>query len=340
MNHLRAISLIVLMLCGWMLLPSTARAQTTCTATMTDLQFGAVDATGYATANGTLAWQCNTSEFIAASPARVKLCFSIGAGSASGSTVASRLMRSSPGNDAMAFQITKDAAFTAPWTDSITPPSSAEISTSYPLTSIFGLFATGSGSGTMAVHGRVPAQILAAGTNYLNQFSGANARIVYRYNYGSTAPGSCSSGAGFQGSPYDVTFAARASVPGLCEISAASDLDFGSNPGIIAANRDYTSAISMKCRSRTPWNVGLNNGQNAVGDTRRMRRGATSNYVNYELYRDSGRGARWGNTIDSETANGTGTGSTQAVTVFGRVPAPQSALPGSYSDLITVTVTY
>src|SRR6185312_4122214 len=128
-----------LLLWGGMLFPSPAHADTSCTATMTDLQFGSVDDTGFATASGTLSWQCDTSEFIAASPARIKLCLAIGAGSASGSTTTARLMRSgAPNNDALSFQITQDPAYTDPWTDSITPPSSAEISSSYTLTSIFG----------------------------------------------------------------------------------------------------------------------------------------------------------------------------------------------------------
>jgi len=71
-----------------------------------------------------------------------------------------------------------------------------------------------------------------------------------------------------------------------------------------------------------------------------MRLGATSNYVQYELYSDSARSQRWGNTLDIDTVNNTGTGSSQSLTVYGRVPAPQSVPSGDYSDTVTVTITY
>jgi spore coat protein U-like protein len=71
-----------------------------------------------------------------------------------------------------------------------------------------------------------------------------------------------------------------------------------------------------------------------------MRLGATGSYVDYELYRDAGHSLRWGATIGTDTVPGTGTGTAQALTVHGRVPATQSVAAGSYGDVVTVTVTY
>jgi spore coat protein U-like protein len=336
MNGSRLLLLLALLLAGGLLCPSAARAATTCSATMTQLSFSNVDDTGYAIASGTLNWQCETSELFASSPANVKLCFAIAGGGATGSTTAARLMRNQ-NNDSLSFEIAQDATYVIPWTDSVTPPSSAQVSRSYELTSIFGLFASGSASGTLPVYARVPSQSAAAGS-YTNAFTGTQAHLVYRYGYGSSVPASCSSGS--TGGDVNVPFTVSATVPGLCRISTASDLDFGSSPGTIAANRDYTSAISMQCRNRTAWNVGLDNGMNALGNTRRMRRTSGAGYVSYELYRNSGRSQRWGKTIGTDTATGTGSGNTQTLTVYGRVPAPQSASPGDYADVVTVTVTY
>ena len=38
--------------------------------------------------------------------------------------------------------------------------------------------------------------------------------------------------------------------------------------------------------------------------------------------------------------SGTGNGSAQAITVYGQIPAAQYVTPGSYTDTITVSVTY
>jgi spore coat protein U-like protein len=74
--------------------------------------------------------------------------------------------------------------------------------------------------------------------------------------------------------------------------------------------------------------------------------GPTGQYVEYELYRDAGRSQRWGNdtTGGTDTVNGNGSnhgqGSGNGLTVYGRVPAQPEAASGSYSDTVTITLTY
>ena len=67
---------------------------------------------------------------------------------------------------------------------------------------------------------------------------------------------------------------------------------------------------------------------------------STVQYLSYALYQDSGRSTNWGNVVGTSTLAGTGTGSAVGVTVYGRITANQQAALGSYSDTITVTVTY
>ena len=62
--------------------------------------------------------------------------------------------------------------------------------------------------------------------------------------------------------------------------------------------------------------------------------------INYSLYNNSGRTTNWGNTIGTDTVSSTGTGASQSFTVYGRVPAQTTPAPATYSDTITVTVTY
>ena len=117
-------------------------------------------------------------------------------------------------------------------------------------------------------------------------------------------------------------------------------MDCGSVGGVLNNDLDQTSSIGLICTGRTAWRVRLNNGLHATGSTRRMRLGSTTNYLTYELYRSAARNLRWGNALNSTTESGTGTGTAQTLTVYGRVPATQTPAAGTYGDTITVTITY
>ena len=48
----------------------------------------------------------------------------------------------------------------------------------------------------------------------------------------------------------------------------------------------------------------------------------------------------WGNTVGTDTQAATGTGAAQTYTIYGRIPPQTTPAPATYSDTITVTVTY
>ena len=123
-----------------------------------------------------------------------------------------------------------------------------------------------------------------------------------------------------------------------CEVVSASDLNFGSTAAISSAV-DQSSTITVKCSSTTPYNVGIGLGSGGgSSSSRRLVNG--SNYVTYALYRDAARTQVWGDVVGTDTASGTGTGANQALTVYGRVGAQTVPPPGTYTDVVTVTVTY
>ena len=130
-----------------------------------------------------------------------------------------------------------------------------------------------------------------------------------------------------------------------CGSYVTTTMDFGNVAGGIPANIDRTATLTLTCLKNTAFQVGLDNGQNnpTATTTRRMATtlGGSTYYLAYELYRDSARSLRWGNTLTVDTASGTGTGSAQQLTIHGRVP-PVSGQPpaGTYNDLVTVTITY
>lgn len=139
------------------------------------------------------------------------------------------------------------------------------------------------------------------------------------------------------------TFQVNATVTSACTVSG-SVMNFGSaiDPLASATPLDATSTLSVQCTNTTPYTVALNAGSNAGGasnfTTRAMKSGAHS--LGYQLYLDAGRSTVWGDGTASSTSSGTGTGSTQSLTIYGRLPSLANVIPGSYTDTVTVTVSY
>jgi spore coat protein U-like protein len=135
------------------------------------------------------------------------------------------------------------------------------------------------------------------------------------------------------------TFAVQSTITASCTINSASTLNFGSQ-GVLTANVDQTSTLQMQCTNTTPYNIGLDQGTGtgATVAARMMTSGA--NTVTYSLYSDSGRATVWGNTVGTNTVAATGSGGSQSYIVYGRVAAQTTPAPGTYSDTVTVTVTY
>ena len=141
------------------------------------------------------------------------------------------------------------------------------------------------------------------------------------------------------GATTTTTFTVQITITASCTISSASTLNFGSQ-GVLTTNVDQTSTIQVQCTNTTPYNIGLNAGTatGATVTTRKMTSGGAT--INYSLYSDSGRTTNWGNTVGTDTVSSTGTGASQSFTVYGRVPAQTTPAPTTYTDTITVTVTY
>jgi len=135
------------------------------------------------------------------------------------------------------------------------------------------------------------------------------------------------------------TMTVQMTITATCLVNSASALNFGTQ-GVLATNVDQTSTLQVTCTNTTPYNIGLNvgTGAGATVAARKMTSGA--NTVNYTLYRNSTRTTLWGNTVGTDTVAATGNGAAQSYTVYGRVPPQAAPAPGTYTDTITVTVTY
>jgi spore coat protein U-like protein len=135
------------------------------------------------------------------------------------------------------------------------------------------------------------------------------------------------------------SFQVQLTIEAQCLINSASTLSFGTQ-GVLSANVDQTSTIQVQCTDTTPYTIGLDagTGAGATVATRKLTGGGST--INYSLYTNAGRTSVWGTTIGSNTVASTGTGAAQSFTVYGRIPAQTTPAPATYTDTITVTVTY
>jgi spore coat protein U-like protein len=134
------------------------------------------------------------------------------------------------------------------------------------------------------------------------------------------------------------TFAVTATVQGSCTISATA-LSFGAYTGTALPG---TSTISVNCTGGTTYNVGLNPGgaTGATVTTRKMTGQFLHGSLAYSLFSNAGMTTNWGNTVNTDTVAGTGTGAAQSLTVYGNIPAGTAPAADGYSDTITTTITY
>ncbi|QYD67171.1 spore coat protein U domain-containing protein [Paraburkholderia edwinii] len=134
------------------------------------------------------------------------------------------------------------------------------------------------------------------------------------------------------------TFTVSAVVPAACSLSADS-MSFGTYSGSALST---TSTITATCTASTPYSIALDAGLNAstAGDTSARRLGFGGSFIAYDLFQDAAHANHWGNTTGTDVYSGTGSGSSQAISVYGSLAAGAVPAPGTYSDTITATLTY
>jgi spore coat protein U-like protein len=141
----------------------------------------------------------------------------------------------------------------------------------------------------------------------------------------------------------------QSAVVANCTVSAAT-LNFGNYDPLVvnaAADLDASQVLSIRCTKGTAaTSIDMNNGLN-FSASRRMRIGATANYLDYELYKNAGRTLLWGTGAvngvvpDASTSkNSDLTVGGAALTGYGRVPQNQDATVGSYADTVVITINF
>jgi spore coat protein U-like protein len=113
-------------------------------------------------------------------------------------------------------------------------------------------------------------------------------------------------------------------------------LSFGAYDIFDTQDTNITTDIGVTCASDTSFEISLSAGTGTFA-SRTLVNGA--NLLSYNLYVDPAHLTIWGDGSPG-TATVSGSGTSRNFTVYGRVPARQNASVGSYSDTITVTITF
>ncbi len=330
MNHPMLRCCVALLLIGiglcWF---KPAQAAISCSASMSNLNFGNVDPQSTRTdSTATLTYTCSNDGFFPPTYSAM-VCFSIG--EPGGGPFNPRQMHDAA-NDILAFQLYQDPGRSTVWGSQFYGfPTPLMV----PITLQGGLLGRQSITGTATLYGRVlTGQNTAMPGHYADHYGPGDTAITINQRPGSNPPSSCSESLGERFGSFTVS----ATVVNKCTVTATT-LNFGT-VGLLASAIDATSSLGVQCSRGTPYNVGLDAGLHGGGNinARKMTLGARS--IGYQLYRDPGRTNTWGNTVGTDTIAGTGTGNTQSLTVYGRVPAQPTPPAGTYHDTVTVTVTY
>jgi spore coat protein U-like protein len=131
-----------------------------------------------------------------------------------------------------------------------------------------------------------------------------------------------------QAAQVSATMSVNATVVGACVISTAP-LNFPAYNG--TANVDALTTLSVNCSNGQAYRV-------FSPTTPRRMVGPGGALLDYELFTDVSRTTAL--PFDATGAARTGSGFVQSVDIFGRIPANQSATPGSFSQIVTIVVDF
>jgi spore coat protein U-like protein len=136
------------------------------------------------------------------------------------------------------------------------------------------------------------------------------------------------------------TFQTRTVIVAECTLDATSTLlDFGTR-SFLSGDTDAQTAFTLQCTNETPYQIGIDDGNNGFGnETHRLLGGITGYFIPYYLYQDSGHVTYWSEQ-PGELKFGTGNGGTETHYIYGRIFTTTGQKPDVYSDTNMITVTY
>lgn len=318
----RARSLLTLMLAILVLTGSRGAALAqSCSLSMSNVSFGQVDLTDNTAYDTSANYSASCS---GGTPgATLRLCPNLGAGSggANGAN-APRYMVS--GANQLGYNLFSDAGRTSVWGSYLGGGNPPEI--------MITLDGAGSGSAAGSIYARIYAgqQSLPPGS-YASSYAGGQASL----SYADQSAGDCTAIGATNATSF--SFDVTASYLATCTV-VGGNMDFGSAIATLSSPIDASASLSTTCSASSPYTIGLGDGLAATGAMQRNLSFDTHR-ISYHLYQNVARTTPWGNAVGDRVA-GTGSGSAQSHTVYGRIPPQSTPAAGTYTDTVIVTVTY
>lgn len=313
----------------WLLATGAARANS-CTATMTDIDFGVVSpmAAANANASGTLTvncvWTLGTNPLLL--PV-ANVCVNLGVGPGGG-TGNPRYMLNS--GQRLGFNLYTDLTYSAA---AIWGGAGSTIGAKPVTGSLIGLLGLGGVTSSVTIFGRIPAAALPgvatvgnADTVYTANFAGHG---TLQYGFGSTP---CTAG-----TTVAFAFQTRATVTNNCVIGT-NNLVFGS--GSPLSDLRASAPLSVACTANSAYQISLNGGTANNPAARTMKNSVTGETIGYRIS-STPDGTVWGDgTGGTVVYSGTGNGASQNVMMYGVVPRQKAPTPGDYRDTVTVLLSF
>lgn len=140
--------------------------------------------------------------------------------------------------------------------------------------------------------------------------------------------------AGATGQQTTGTVQVSLNVSTACSVTA-EPLSFGSVTSL--AGQSASSPTTVQCTPGAAYIVTVDLGKNAGATAQRKLKSTTGTAtVDYGIYSDSGNSTAW----PTAGVTGTGTGASQAMTLFGKITQTTAVGAGDYADQLTVTLDY
>lgn len=323
---MRLRNLLLLAILG--LCPTISYAITCSVSNVQSVNFSAINplSTATNTTSMTFSYSC-TRGVLDTLVGGVTLCFNVGASSNSGLVTTRTLSYAGPPASTLSYQLYQSTSGTV-W-------GSQYYSGTSPVMVNLGSLAIGVPTGgSLTLYGALSTpQTTAAPGSYTDTYSAASA-IVTANTALLIPPGTC-------GSTVISTFAFNvlATVAKQCTITTNGNINLGS-VNSTAVNSTSSNTLSVNCTNSTPYTVGLvPSNSSTTGAGVMSGTGSNTDTVPYQLSSTAGPGGVvWGSSA-ANSITGTGSGTATTYTVYATAPTANYT-PDSYSDTVTVNVTY